>query len=222
MWRMAFPMVLVTSSVFLGLILASNISSIRADVNHAYCPFGSQKKDCRGQCRTLPKGSMEDLQDVLQSGCEPVEQQPDVVPLVEWSTKRKDPPTDEKCEEWAVDGECERNPAWMIPNCPKACGILADSLVVSNLGEGSCINRDVGTIECQDWADEGQCEKNPSWMIPNCPTACRMLGRVGGCRNAYEKCSLWSDNGECDTNGVWMFFNCPLACLKCGVAYNGR
>ena len=25
------------------------------------------------------------------------------------------------CENWARTGECERNPAWMLPNCPKSC-----------------------------------------------------------------------------------------------------
>jgi prolyl 4-hydroxylase len=33
--------------------------------------------------------------------------------------------SDEKCEEWAVLGECEKNPAYMLSNCRKSCDACA-------------------------------------------------------------------------------------------------
>lgn len=30
--------------------------------------------------------------------------------------------------------------------------------------------------ECEDWARGGECEINPSWMIPNCRKACQKCG----------------------------------------------
>ena len=34
--------------------------------------------------------------------------------------------TNSNCENWAASGECERNPAWILPNCPKSCHQCGD------------------------------------------------------------------------------------------------
>ena len=35
--------------------------------------------------------------------------------------------TNSNCENWAASGECERNPAWMLPNRPRSCHQCGDT-----------------------------------------------------------------------------------------------
>jgi len=57
--------------------------------------------------------------------------------------------TNPNCGSWANNGECDKNPVYMVPNCPNEC-----------------------RYKCINWANAGECEKNPGWMLPNCPNEC--------------------------------------------------
>ncbi|CAL4090318.1 unnamed protein product, partial [Meganyctiphanes norvegica] len=77
--------------------------------------------------------------------------------------------------------------------------------------------------ECPGWAADGECEKNPGGMRPNCPKSCGMCGKTVECvdTNPDECVDGWVD-GDC-TNGnrIWMFFNCPKTCGTCDVPFTG-
>jgi glutathione peroxidase len=38
------------------------------------------------------------------------------------------PDTNEQCSHWAEIGECDKNPAYMLPNCASSCGTIIDAL----------------------------------------------------------------------------------------------
>lgn len=79
-----------------------------------------------------------------------------------------------------------------------------------NGGAGSnCVNKN---SNCQGWADSGECDKNPNWMIPNCPMAC---GLCENCGNQNSRCQEWADRGECDRNPWYMLTKCNKACKLC-------
>jgi len=64
------------------------------------------------------------------------------------------------CQAWADRGECSKNSRYMIPNCPKACGLC-----------DNCSNKNA---RCQEWADRGECSNNPWYMFSNCNKACKL------------------------------------------------
>jgi len=64
------------------------------------------------------------------------------------------------CGKYAAKGDCRRNSRWMIPNCPKSCGL--------------CKNCGNGNARCQEWANRGECDKNPWYMYQHCNKACKL------------------------------------------------
>jgi len=42
-----------------------------------------------------------------------------------------------------------------------------------------CVNLH-NDAECNNWANSGECDVNPDWMIPNCRQACRKCGDEKG------------------------------------------
>jgi len=65
------------------------------------------------------------------------------------------------CEDWAKRGECEKNPAYMLPRCTVSCGACGP--------QGAC--KDMGEF-CGDWGLKGECEKNPGYMHRFCGLTC--------------------------------------------------
>lgn len=86
-----------------------------------------------------------------------------------------------------------------------------------------CVNQYYSDQKCDRWAGEGQCDLNPSWMLPNCYRSCACTDP--DCSENQEDdgdCDYWSMWGECtgDT-GSWMDENCYYGCRKCHVPYTG-
>uniref|UniRef100_A0A914YXP4 ShKT domain-containing protein n=1 Tax=Panagrolaimus superbus TaxID=310955 RepID=A0A914YXP4_9BILA len=75
------------------------------------------------------------------------------------------------CENWARQGECTSNRAYMATYCRAACSICNPAYNVTN----ECINRHVS---CQQWLGEGECTGNSQmFMQENCRQSCNLCGR---------------------------------------------
>ncbi|CAL4114608.1 unnamed protein product, partial [Meganyctiphanes norvegica] len=67
---------------------------------------------------------------------------------------------------------------------------------------------------CQEWADSGECQNYPDYMLSKCPKACNLCG--GGCTDKNQNCKEWADSGECQKNPDYMQTSCQKACDMCG------
>ena len=66
----------------------------------------------------------------------------------------------EHCGDWASQGECARNAAFMKEHCAKSCGTCATA---------RCSDANTG---CSQWAAQGECKKNPTFMRHSCKKSC--------------------------------------------------
>lgn len=48
---------------------------------------------------------------------------------------------------------------------------------------------------CATWAKEGECQKNPNWMLKGCPLSCNEC--KNDCNDLNIYCKQWADSGEC-------------------------
>ncbi|XP_071525279.1 zinc metalloproteinase nas-4-like isoform X2 [Panulirus ornatus] len=70
---------------------------------------------------------------------------------------------------------------------------------------------------CQEWADRGECEANPTWMNVNCRRACRQCGGATGkeCQDHSVHCRMWTETDECANNPDYMSIFCKKSCGLC-------
>ena len=77
---------------------------------------------------------------------------------------------------------------------------------------------------CANWAAQGECVSNPSFMLEECRLSCDACGEGAkkaeamACRDyaAPRDCEYWSTMGECDgSNEAWMKEQCPRSCGHC-------
>merc|ERR1719225_1532051 len=127
----------------------------------------------------------------------------------------------------------------MLENCRKSCGACPNPTpaptqaptLAPTPAPQPCTD---GNQNCQNWANNGECGANPSWMLENCRKSC------GACPNPTpaptqaptqaptpapqpciddnQNCENWANNGECEANPTWMLENCRKSC---GVCYSG-
>lgn len=88
--------------------------------------------------------------------------------------------------------------------------------------------------QCRRYAQEGQCESDPSYMGRECSQSCGLCdGRVDaierderaeerefrsrftGCTNNHASCASWARSGECEANPSFMSANCRASCAEC-------
>ncbi|CAD5228755.1 unnamed protein product [Bursaphelenchus xylophilus] len=179
-----------------------------------------------------------------------------------------------KCREWSAQGQCTKNTMYMNENCRKACNLCnipktcakstvsttapsakpaattkpTSRVVVSKtttialskvtttaiphsitpqqfqgtaVSWGSkctspgCNNENMC---CQHWANQGECRKNPIYMMCWCRVSCGVCTPTdysyGDCADYNSQCAEWSKRGECDKN-PWMLENCRQSCGTC-------
>ena len=73
------------------------------------------------------------------------------------------------CQTWAAQGECDKNPPYMLAECAKACGCRA--VAAADASEPACVDRDKSGA-CAQWSAAGECEKNPAFMKLKCAASC--------------------------------------------------
>lgn len=79
---------------------------------------------------------------------------------------------------------------------------------------------------CPEWADAGECNNNPNYMLTSCARSCgschqgveeeRYLVSQQLCRDDYDdECGKWAEEGECSINPSFMHARCKYSCWKC-------
>lgn len=63
--------------------------------------------------------------------------------------------------------------------------------------------------DCDNWAREGECLKNPNFMWSSCHTSCMELAK-----DDNESCPQWASEGECSNNPKYIQLHCPVSCSK--------
>lgn len=123
-----------------------------------------------------------------------------------------------QCSIWANQGECNRNPRFMLDGCKKACHLCG------NQDEESDECKDMyQSATCEEWKARGECVVNKEWMAKNCKKTCRACPNSGpdpevSCQNQHtnsEECDKWASEGECIINQAWMPENCRKSCRLC-------
>ncbi|KAG7161763.1 tyrosinase-like protein tyr-3-like 1 [Homarus americanus] len=72
----------------------------------------------------------------------------------------------EECQHWAQLGECDNNPDFMAPHCPRSCNNCPADPTCMDMND-----------QCVAWSRRGQCESNPSYMLHHCPNVCNACRR---------------------------------------------
>ena len=118
---------------------------------------------------------------------------------------------DRRCEFWAREGECQKNPNYMLTGCRKSCnscGLEAERIERPAYGEA------------QDVSGEHRAElvervkKIDIYMTE--VVSSKEYDKVRSeCKNRHELCVLWAFLGECEANPSYMLLNCAPSCETC-------
>ncbi|EYC00653.1 hypothetical protein Y032_0114g457 [Ancylostoma ceylanicum] len=112
--------------------------------------------------------------------------------------------------------------------------LLCRSFTVCGTGkESNCCDKHPS---CASWAQQGECQNNPEWMLPNCQLSCHSCetesdepstetsmcgtGNESNCCDKHPNCAFWARRRECKSNPDWMLPNCPLSCRNCGTDFD--
>ena len=83
---------------------------------------------------------------------------------------------DPNCSELVDDGEFENNPVFMFSNCAKSCNSCDDGKKGSTTTTEEEDCQDLQPEECPEWAEDGECEANPDYVLRNCAKSCGVCG----------------------------------------------
>jgi hypothetical protein len=111
--------------------------------------------------------------------------------------------TDETCEAWATQGECQRNPRFMMASCNKSCDACVNphtGIVQVSLTSASARDVVARIVQSNEYV-QSKIQSNPKYMKT--------------CVNKDESCTLWATQGDCTKKHEFMSKECPLACLLC-------
>ena len=103
----------------------------------------------------------------------------------------------DSCLDWATDGECEKNPGYMIKDCPRSCNVCGED----DDDEGS-----------DDWYEEREDDDDGAATAAADFVPRDANGRPIACEDKHELCQNWARRGECGANPSFMTPNCPISC----------
>jgi hypothetical protein len=134
------------------------------------------------------------------------------------------------CVFWATQGECARNPVYMLNHCRRSCHATDDELAAGGLSAGA--GASVGAFphpdphamsnhppvnlsaisshsreQCEAWKARGDCEISVPFMQLHCASVCA-YGPV----DLQRHCRYWAQNGECTRSSAFMRLQCPASC----------
>mmetsp|Transcript_49576 Transcript_49576/g.99868 ORF Transcript_49576/g.99868 Transcript_49576/m.99868 type:complete len:190 (-) Transcript_49576:6-575(-) len=69
---------------------------------------------------------------------------------------------------------------------------------------------------CIEWAKDGACQKNPTFMHTKCQlSCCRTEGPLSYNKEEDSDCRTWARGGQCEKNPDFMKPNCAKSCREC-------
>ncbi len=72
-----------------------------------------------------------------------------------------------------------------------------------------------GDSNCETWAENGECDANPQYMMAHCPVACsssRSSSRSAMQSQVRKECVGYARQGECSRNPAFMLTTCRAEC----------
>ncbi|XP_074649314.1 uncharacterized protein LOC141904602 [Tubulanus polymorphus] len=148
-----------------------------------------------GQAGSKPGAGIDDI-SLLPGSCK---QYAEMKYATQGNCDNKNP----SCKAWSEKKECEKNPKYMLVNCPVSCG--------------ACVPCTDADKRCSTWAHQKECAKNPVYMLSQCPVSCHQC--LHGCVDQTVDCGKWAKAGECSKNSKWMWVYCPRACRRCASGF---
>jgi len=76
---------------------------------------------------------------------------------------------DSQCPTWKAQGECERNPTFMLQACRLSCGTCQKKNSTDN--DTACVNTSPDH-DCEYWSTMGECTANEVFMSKACAKSC--------------------------------------------------
>ena len=119
------------------------------------------------------------------------------------------------CKTWAENGECKKNPKYMLLNCMKSCH---EQIIKKQNSPKSDNKLEDKNSSCESWAKSGEFNKNPGYMLPNCAKSCHIDNPPSssppntGLVDKNASCESWAKSGECNRNPGYMLPNCAKSC----------
>eukprot|EP00588_Corethron_pennatum_P016828 CAMPEP_0194310276 /NCGR_PEP_ID=MMETSP0171-20130528/7210_1 /TAXON_ID=218684 /ORGANISM="Corethron pennatum, Strain L29A3" /LENGTH=611 /DNA_ID=CAMNT_0039063817 /DNA_START=131 /DNA_END=1966 /DNA_ORIENTATION=+ len=140
--------------------------------------------------------------------------------------------TDERCQSWANEGECENNPDYMLNNCKKACKTCAvpipsaemeqrskkvyDVAVEFGAGYWLFVKGEAQTIEGQKKVGTEEIVRKTMTYMRDIVIPDRKFDNVRkDCINRHGLCAFWAVLGECENNPGYMTLQCAPSCETC-------
>jgi hypothetical protein len=112
---------------------------------------------------------------------------------------------DQRCPDWAKQGECTINPQYMLVHCRKSCT--------------SCISlhgsSDIPQIAPNERTRPQVLQRLYETQEYLYYEAERNVDTLRKCFNKHSECTYWWANGECASNPAFMETECGPACQTC-------
>jgi ShK domain-like len=111
--------------------------------------------------------------------------------------------TDNRCPQWAGNGECKSNPQYMLLWCRKSCE--------------SCISGHAGEVQV---APDPKTRDRVIQLIKDTQQYLKEQSEFKAkilrtCRNENQMCAYFAILGECTKNQAYMHDKCAAACKTC-------
>ncbi len=97
---------------------------------------------------------------------------------------------------------------------------------------------DAEDVPCAAWAEAGECERNPAYMLATCAASCGCPTAGGAAataaaatatstpdcadRDKTGACAHWAASGECEANPAYMKLRCAASCNTCDMLDYGK
>ena len=134
----------------------------------------------------------------------------------------------EACAEWAAEGECHTNPAYMGPHCPVSCHtchlmqprvtetpfrpVIPHTLKASGWEFPDAAGRDLGVPQL---IHDRELRDAILVRVEQARNSLRLESTTTMCHNHNVNCTTWAVQGECETNPEYMRQYCAPVCGAC-------